>query len=117
MPDPLWPSSPPEANYLRLAGPGATGTATTLANAAAWQALMASNEAAAAASSANTAATAMNFEGLAGTASAATATGLNTSLQMLALWASLLTCSHRRYLIIRLYSACPAPVRKISRNV
>jgi PPE-repeat protein len=87
MPDPTWPSSPPEINYLRLVGPGAAGTGTTLASAAAWQALMASNEAAASVSSVNTAATALNFEGLSGTASAATATGLNTSLHLLAGWA------------------------------
>lgn len=87
MPDPLWPSSPPEVNYIRLAGPGAAGTGTMLANAAAWQALMASNEAASSVSAVNTAATAIDFEGLAGTASAATATGLNTSLQLLAGWA------------------------------
>ena len=87
MPDPLWPSTPPEVNYIRLAGPGAAGTGTTLANAAAWQALMASNEAAASVSTVNTVTTALDFEGLAGTSSAATATGLNTSLQLLAGWA------------------------------
>jgi len=87
MPDPSWPSLPPEVNYLRLAGPGATGTGTTLANAAAWQALVASNEAAASVSSANTAATALDFEGLAGTASATTATEMNASLHLLAGWA------------------------------
>ena len=86
MPDPSWPSSPPEANYLRLLGPGATGTATTLASAAAWQALMASHEVAFAASTLNTAATALNFEGLGGFGSTTAATGLNTSLQMLAGW-------------------------------
>jgi PPE-repeat protein len=87
MPDPLWPSSPPEANYLRLAGPGAAGAGTTLASAAAWQALMVSNEVAASVSTANTVATALDFEGLAGTASASTATGLNSSLHLLAAWA------------------------------
>ena len=86
MPDPSWPSSPPEANYLRLAGPGATGTATTLASAAVWQALMASHEVAFSASTLNTAVTALNFEGLGGLGSATAATGLNTSLQMLAGW-------------------------------
>lgn len=86
MPDPSWPCSPPEANYLRLVGPGATGTATTLASAAAWQALMASNEVAFSVSTLNTAATALNFEGLGGLGSATAATGLNTALQMLAGW-------------------------------
>lgn len=86
MPDPSWPSSPPEANYLRLVGPGATGTATTLASAAVWQAVMASNEVAFSASTLNTAATAVNFEGLGGAGSATAATGLNTSLQLLAGW-------------------------------
>lgn len=87
MPDPSWPSLPPEANYLRLVGPGAAGTGTTLASGAAWQALVAANEAAASVSSVNTVATALDFEGLSGTASAATATGLNTSLHLLAGWA------------------------------
>lgn len=87
MPDPLWPSSPPEANYLRLLGPGATGTATTLASAAAWEALLATNVAASSASALNTAVTALNFEGLGGLGSATAATGLNTSLQLLAGWA------------------------------
>lgn len=86
MPDPSWPSSPPEANYLRLVGPGATGTATTLASAAVWQALMAGHEVAFSASSLNSAATAVNFEGLGGLGSATAATGLNTALQMLAGW-------------------------------
>lgn len=86
MPDPSWPSSPPEANYLRLAGPGATGTATTLASAAVWEALMASHEVAFAVSTLNTAATALNFEGLGGAGSATAAAGLNTSLQLLAGW-------------------------------
>lgn len=86
MPDPSWPSSPPEANYLRLVGPGATGTATTLASAAVWQALMAGHEVAFAASTLNTAATAVNFGGLGGLGSATAATGLNTALQMLAGW-------------------------------
>lgn len=86
MPDPAWPSSPPEANYVRLVGSGAAGTGTTLASAAAWQALMASNEIAASVSTLNTAVTALNFEGLGGTASAGTAAGLNTALQLLAGW-------------------------------
>lgn len=86
MPDPSWPSSPPEVNYLRLVGPGATGTATTLASAAVWQTLMASGEVAFSASALNTASTALNFEGLGGTRSAAAATGLNASLQLLAGW-------------------------------
>lgn len=86
MPDPSWPSSPPEANYLRLVGPGATGTATTLASAAAWEALMAGHEVAFSASTINTAATALNFEGLGGISSSAAATGLNTALQALAGW-------------------------------
>lgn len=86
MPDPVWPSSPPEVNYLRLVGSGAAGTATTLASAAAWEALAACNEMAASASTLNTAVTALNFEGLGGVASAGTATGLNTALQLLAGW-------------------------------
>lgn len=86
MPDPAWPSSPPEANYVRLVGSGAAGTSTTLASAAAWEALMASNEMAASVSTLNTAVTALNFEGLGGAASASTATGLNTALQLLAVW-------------------------------
>ncbi len=87
MPDPSWPSSPPEANYVRLVGSGAAGTATTLASAAAWQALMAANEMAASVSTLNTAATALNFEGLGGAASATAAGGLNTALHLLAGWA------------------------------
>lgn len=86
MPDPAWPSSPPEANYLRLVGSGAAGTATTLASAAAWEALMAGNLMAASISTLNTAVTALNFEGLGGAASAGTATGLNGALQLLAGW-------------------------------
>lgn len=87
MPDPAWPASPPEVNYLRLVGPGAAGTATTLASSAAWQALMASHEAAFAASALNTAVTAVDFEGVGGLSSATTASGLNTALQLLAGWA------------------------------
>lgn len=86
MPDPAWPSSPPEANYVRLVGSGAAGTGTTLASAAVWQALMAGTEVAASVSTVNTAATALDFEGLGGAASAGTASGLNTSLQLLAGW-------------------------------
>lgn len=86
MPDPAWPSSPPEANYLRLIGPGAAGTATTLASGAAWQALMAANEVAFTTSTVNTTATAVDFEGVGGAASAATCTGLNTALQLLSMW-------------------------------
>ena len=86
MPDPEWPSSPPEVNYLRLAGAGAAGTATTLANAAAWQALMGSNEAAFSLSALNTATTAADFQGVGGLSSAAAATGLNAALQLLAGW-------------------------------
>ena len=87
MPDPAWPSSPPEANYVRLVGTGAAGTGTTLASAAAWEALMASNEAAFSVSAMNTAVTALSFEGLGGAASATTAGGLNSALQLLAGWA------------------------------
>ncbi len=86
MPDPAWPSSPPEANYLRLVGSGAAGAGTTLASAAAWEALMAGTEMAASVSTLNTAATALDFEGLGGAASAGTATGLNSSLHLLAGW-------------------------------
>lgn len=87
MPDPEWPCSPPEVNYLRLVGAGAAGTATTLASAAAWQALMGSNEAAFALSALNTATTALDFQGVGGLSSSATATGLNAALQLLAGWA------------------------------
>lgn len=86
MPDPAWPSSPPEANYLRLVGSGAAGTGTTLASAAAWEALMAGIEVAFSVSTLNTSATAPDFEGLGGAASATTATGLNSALQLLAGW-------------------------------
>jgi PPE-repeat protein len=87
MPDPSWPSSPPEVNYLRLAGAGAGGTATTMASAAAWQALAVGDEAAASVSTLNTVATAVHFEGVGGTSSADTVTGLNASLHLLAGWA------------------------------
>lgn len=86
MPDPAWPSSPPEVNYLRLVGPGAGGTATTLASGVAWQALMGSNELAFSLSSLNTTVTALNFEGAGGTGSTAAVTGLNTALQLLCGW-------------------------------
>ncbi len=86
MPDPSWPACPPEVNYLRLAGTGAAGTATTLASAVAWQALVAANESALSLSAVNTAATAADFEGVGGTSSSATATDLNTSLQLLTGW-------------------------------
>jgi len=86
MTDPAWPTLPPEANYLRLAGPGAAGTATTVASAVAWQALMASHEVAFALSTLNTEVAALNFEGVGGTSSATTITGLNAALQLLAGW-------------------------------
>lgn len=87
MPDPSWSSSPPEVNYLRLAGPGVAGTATTVASAAAWQALAIGDELASSASSLNAIATAVDFEGVGGLSSTAAVTGLNTALQMLAGWA------------------------------
>ena len=87
MPDPTWPSSPPEVNYLRLVGPGAAGTASTMASAAAWQALSGGNQAALSASMLNTVATALDFEGVGGTSSTAAVTDLNASLQLLAGWA------------------------------
>ena len=87
MPDPSWSSSPPEVNYLRLAGPGVAGTATTVASAAAWQALAIGDELAASASALNATATAVDFEGVGGLSSIAAVTGLNTALQMLAGWA------------------------------
>ena len=87
MPDATWPSSPPEANYLRLVGPGAAGTATTLASGAAWQALTVSDELAFSSSAINTARTAVDFEGVGGVSSTAAITGLNTALQLLAGWA------------------------------
>ena len=87
MPDPSWPGLPPEVNYLRLVGPGAAGTATTMANALGWQAVAVANEAAVSQSMLNAAATAPSFEGVGGTSSLASVTGLNTSLQLLAAWA------------------------------
>lgn len=87
MPDPAWPSSPPEVNYLRLIGPGAAGTATTLASSAVWQALTIGNEVAFSASTVNTAATATDFEGVGGVGSITAAGGLNSALQLLAGWA------------------------------
>ena len=87
MPDPAWPSSPPEVNYLRLAGPGSAGAATTIASGAAWQTLAVSDELACALSVMNTAATAPEFEGVGGLRSAAAVTGLDTALQLLAGWA------------------------------
>ncbi|MGI9125902.1 MAG: PPE domain-containing protein [Mycobacterium sp.] len=87
MPDPSWPSSPPEVNYLRLAGPGTAGCATTLASAAAWQAVAGTNEAALSVSAANAAMTAADFQGVGGISSTAAVAGLNNSLQLLAGWA------------------------------
>ncbi|BBX05344.1 PPE domain-containing protein [Mycolicibacterium aichiense] len=81
-----WPTFSPETNYLRLIGPGAGGTATTLANGAAWQALMGSNELAFSMSQLNTAVTSLNFEGVGGLSSMTAVTGLNTALQLLAGW-------------------------------
>ena len=86
MPDPSWPCSPPETNYLRLVGPGAAGTATTMASGTAWQALMGSNELAFSLSTLNTTITALNFEGVGGLSSTTAVTGLNTALQLLAGW-------------------------------
>lgn len=86
MPDPAWPSSPPEANYLRLVGPGATGTATTLTSGAAWQAMVAATATAFASSTVNTTATAADFEGVGGMSSATAATGLNSAVQLLSVW-------------------------------
>ena len=86
MPDPGWPSSPPEVNYLRLAGPGSAGVATTVASGSAWQALAVSDELAFSVSVLNTAATAPDFQGVGGLRSSAAATGLNTALQLLAGW-------------------------------
>ena len=86
MPDPLWPSSPPEVNHMRLVGPGAAGVATTTASCAVWQALMVSDEVAFSVSTLNTAVTAADFEGVGGLSSATTVTGLNAALQMLAGW-------------------------------
>jgi len=87
MPDPSWASSPPEANYLRLAGAGTAGAASTLASVAAWQAVAAGNELAASVSTVNTAATAADFQGVGGLGSATRATGLNHALQLLSGWA------------------------------
>ncbi|MGI9162233.1 MAG: PPE domain-containing protein [Mycobacterium sp.] len=87
MPDPAWPSSPPEVNYLRLAGTGAAGTATTLASAAAWQAVAVTDDVAFSVSSVSTAVTAADFQGVGGASSSSTAAELNGSLQLLAGWA------------------------------
>ena len=87
MPDPSWASSPPEANYLRLAGAGAAGAASTLASGAAWQAVAAGNEVAASASTLNTATTAADFQGVGGVSSATRAAGLNSALHLLSGWA------------------------------
>lgn len=87
MPDPAWPCSPPEVNYLRLTGDGAAGTATTLSSGAAWQTLVGCDELAHSLSALNTAVTALNFDGLGGASSTAAVTGLNTALQLLAGWA------------------------------
>jgi hypothetical protein len=86
MPDPSWPSLTPEANYLRLVGPGAAGTATTIASVTAWHTLTASNEAALAQSTLNTAVTAANFEGVGAASSVATISDLNAALQLLTGW-------------------------------
>ncbi|WP_328362581.1 PPE family protein [Mycobacterium sp. NBC_00419] len=86
MPDPAWPCSSPETNYLRLVGPGAAGTSTTMANGVAWQALMGSHELAFSLSTLNTAVTSLNFEGVGGLSSTSAVTGLNTALQLLAGW-------------------------------
>lgn len=85
MADP-WPTFSPETNYLRLVGPGAAGTASTMASGAAWQALMGSNELSFSLSQLNTAVTALNFEGVGGLSSMTAVTGLNTALQLLAGW-------------------------------
>ena len=87
MPDPAWPSSPPEVNYLRLAGPGVAGVASTVASGTAWQTLAISGEVAASISLLNTAATAPDFQGVGGLSSSAAVTGLNTALHLLAGWA------------------------------
>jgi hypothetical protein len=87
MPDPTWPSSPPEANYLRLVGPGAAGTSTTMASGAVWQALTISGELALSASVINTSRTAVDFEGVGGVSSTGAIAGLNSALQLLAGWA------------------------------
>ena len=57
-----------------------------MANAAAWEVLMASHEAAFSLSALNAAVTAMDFDGVGGLSSVATVGGLNTSLQLLAGW-------------------------------
>ena len=87
MPDPAWPCSPPEVNYLRLTGDGTAGTATTLSSGAAWQPLVGCNELAHSLSALNTAVTALNFDGLGGAGSTTAVTNLNTALQLLAGWA------------------------------
>ena len=57
-----------------------------MANAAAWQTLAVSHEAAFSASSANAATTALDFQGIGGSSSAAAITALNTALELLAGW-------------------------------
>lgn len=82
--DPLWPISRPEDNYTRLMM--GTGTATTLANMAAWLAQLASHEMSFGLSVLNSATTMANWKGAGATGSAEAGLGLNTALQLLAGW-------------------------------
>lgn len=82
--DPLWPVLRPEDNYTRLTG--GTGTATTLANMAAWITQLASHEMSFGMSVMNSAATMTSWQGQGATGSAQTGLSLNTALQLLAGW-------------------------------
>ncbi|MGB3482942.1 MAG: PPE domain-containing protein, partial [Mycobacterium sp.] len=82
--DPLWPVMRPEDNYTRLTA--GTGTATTLANMAAWISQLASHEISFGLSVMNSAATMTNWKGAGAVGSAEAGLGLNTALQLLAGW-------------------------------
>ena len=82
--DPLWPVLRPEDNYTRLTA--GTGTATTLANMAAWISQLASHEMSFGMSMMNSAATMASWQGEGATGSAQTGMSLNTALQLLAGW-------------------------------
>lgn len=84
MADPGWAARPPEANDTLLKA--GAGTATMLANVAAWTSLGVAHHTSAIASTVNTAATAASWIGMSGAQSAVNATELNTALHGLAGW-------------------------------
>lgn len=84
MADPGWAVRPPEANDTLLKA--GAGTATMLANVAAWTALGVAHHTSAIASTVNTAATSASWVGVSGAQSAVNATELNTALHGLAGW-------------------------------